>query len=393
MRHYLTEDRSTLPANHAEDATDIAELDAFEPDVVFAEHGIMVGDDQWRLPVDWLDGFMHRGGCLIIEGLNVGVLNNGAIARHADLWSLARAWPQRSSLRDPIHDVPEIIDQRRSLSYERRVLCRPSNMLIESWCRPIYEGVNEVAVDSPVALDCDTPIASAEPTADLVVADRFVDRGWPFPWASAHRIGTGYLSLIAGTVAVDDMIDESPDNLLWLQRLTAFLHDESLAERRVRSTGHPARGDVEYEGATEEDYRVEWKSGLNDPRVQDQVVKALAGFANAEGGELVLGIADDGTVLGLDDPVASTPKGRDGFKRRILDLAEGRVGPYLAGLLRINFVGAPEDRTVCRVRVDPAREPQWLRRDDVLPVRIDGKTQSLTGRAASDHVQRRFPGR
>ena len=46
--------------------------------------------------------------------------------------------------------------------------------------------------------------------------------------------------------------------------------------------------------------RVNLHTGKNDRNIEQAVLKTLAGFLNAKGGTLVVGVADNGTPLGLE---------------------------------------------------------------------------------------------
>ncbi len=45
-----------------------------------------------------------------------------------------------------------------------------------------------------------------------------------------------------------------------------------------------------------ENQKIEFKENW-----RDEYLKIIAGFANAEGGELLLGVSDNGEILGIDD--------------------------------------------------------------------------------------------
>ena len=50
--------------------------------------------------------------------------------------------------------------------------------------------------------------------------------------------------------------------------------------------------------------RTNLHTGEKDPKMEQAVLKTLAGFLNKEGGTLVIGVADDGSPVGV---------GADGF--------------------------------------------------------------------------------
>ncbi len=46
--------------------------------------------------------------------------------------------------------------------------------------------------------------------------------------------------------------------------------------------------------------QLEFKRDLSSPK---PLMKTLVAFANTAGGQLIIGVDDDGTVLGVDDPL------------------------------------------------------------------------------------------
>lgn len=65
--------------------------------------------------------------------------------------------------------------------------------------------------------------------------------------------------------------------------------------------------------------RTNLHTGQVDDKIQVSVLKTIAGFLNAKGGTLLIGVADDGEVLGLD---------ADGFQ------SEDKLGLHLVNLVK-----------------------------------------------------------
>ena len=63
---------------------------------------------------------------------------------------------------------------------------------------------------------------------------------------------------------------------------------------------------------------LELKRDLSSP---DSPLRTLVAFANSAGGRLVIGVADDGTIVGVDDPLAE--------EERIASLINDRISPQL----------------------------------------------------------------
>jgi len=61
-------------------------------------------------------------------------------------------------------------------------------------------------------------------------------------------------------------------------------------------------------------FRWDLREGHINRSLETVVMKTLAGYMNSQGGTLLMGVADDGAILGLDNDYSALKKpGRDGF--------------------------------------------------------------------------------
>jgi hypothetical protein len=102
-------------------------------------------------------------------------------------------------------------------------------------------------------------------------------------------------------------------------------------------------------------------SGETFKPLETASLKTIAAFMNSrEGGTLLIGVADDGTVHGLESDYASRSKTdqdpRDWFLQHLANIISTSMGDAAATLVRpqIHQVNGGE---VCRVQVDPAGFP------------------------------------
>ena len=94
---------------------------------------------------------------------------------------------------------------------------------------------------------------------------------------------------------------------------------------------------------------LEFKRDLSSP---DGPLRTLVAFANSAGGRLVVGVADDGTIVGVDDPLAE--------EERIASLIDDRISPQLVPAIDLVTL---RDKTVLIIDVPlSTRRPHHITR-------------------------------
>ena len=67
-------------------------------------------------------------------------------------------------------------------------------------------------------------------------------------------------------------------------------------------------------------------------------MKSIAGFLNANGGLLIIGVNDDGEILGLHNDYWSLKRrNKEGFQQRLVTLISNRLGRDIASNLHTTF--------------------------------------------------------
>ena len=120
------------------------------------------------------------------------------------------------------------------------------------------------------------------------------------------------------------------------------------------------------------------------------IMRTIAGFMNAEGGDLYIGLNDDGkavndvrneyTYLNAFPPYATNTyhSNEDSYRRFIIDWAGKELGTYAATmLLRIDFIEENGIKIAC-VHISKAFAPVWYKGESLF-VRGDGFTRRLKG--------------
>ena len=123
------------------------------------------------------------------------------------------------------------------------------------------------------------------------------------------------------------------------------------------------------------------------------VLKTLAGYMNGNGGTLLIGVADDGAVVGLADDYKTLKKpDRDGFEQVLMTAIAAKLGGDACRDVQMVF-HALENKDICRVIACPAHRPIYVKDGDnpKLYVRTGVSTRELNVQEAINYTSARWP--
>jgi hypothetical protein len=123
------------------------------------------------------------------------------------------------------------------------------------------------------------------------------------------------------------------------------------------------------------------------------ILKTLAGYMNGTGGTLLIGVSDDGSIVGLDNDYKTLKKqDRDGFEQLLMTTVATKLGADACRFAHIIF-HTLDGKEVCRVIVAPAQRPIYLREGDApkLYVRTGALTRELNVQEAVNYTSERWP--
>lgn len=121
------------------------------------------------------------------------------------------------------------------------------------------------------------------------------------------------------------------------------------------------------------------KQGALNTKLEDIVLKTLAAFANRLGGTLLIGVADDGSVPGIDPDLQTFGGSADKFELHLTNLLANHFGQaFKAAKITVSFPRI-EGVTICRVDIQRSRTPVWIK----LPDRSGSVTERLFVRSGN----------
>ncbi|MDZ4219449.1 MAG: ATP-binding protein [Methylobacter sp.] len=146
---------------------------------------------------------------------------------------------------------------------------------------------------------------------------------------------------------------------------------------------------------------MEFKSSLRWDMVESRinrtlegvVLKTLVGFLNGpKGGTLLIGVADNGEILGLEKDYQTLKKpGQDGFEQAVMTVITTNIGADLCGFVHILF-HVIDNKDVCRLITSPSTRPVFLNQggSPKFFVRTGGATRDLNIQEALDYIRGRW---
>ena len=150
-----------------------------------------------------------------------------------------------------------------------------------------------------------------------------------------------------------------------------------------------------------ESERLEFKSSLRWDRQEDQVnkalegvvVKTLAGFLNAAGGTLLIGVDDDGTPVGMAADYRSLRKqDRDGLELHLQALLVRDLGESASSsFATVNFHEI-DGQDICQVTVEPSDHPIYVEHQNEANfyLRVGNGTRALPVNEVVKYVHTRW---
>lgn len=152
---------------------------------------------------------------------------------------------------------------------------------------------------------------------------------------------------------------------------------------------------------------LEFKSSLRwdlketrvNPALESVILKSIAAFSNGDGGTLIIGVNDEGEIIGLELDYVSLSGNKDKFElhlRNLINKAFGKI--FATGNIIIRF-HACNGNEVCKIDIKRGEEPIFLEVTDKQGlkskkffVRSGNSSQELAIDEASKYISSRFNG-
>jgi len=134
------------------------------------------------------------------------------------------------------------------------------------------------------------------------------------------------------------------------------------------------------------------RTGKKDKAISDSVLKTIAAFHNSEGGRLLIGVADDGAVKGLDPDMSlrsEKKRNDDQFTLMLQALVHDNLAPRRPSRVNIRIEELAGQK-ICIVEVPTLAKVTYL--EDKLYVREGPRSLQLTGEEMERYLTERDSG-
>lgn len=146
-----------------------------------------------------------------------------------------------------------------------------------------------------------------------------------------------------------------------------------------------------------ENDRLEFKSTVRwdirqnkkNPAIEHAALKTVTAFLNSEGGDLLIGVADDGTVLGIENDNFLND---DKFLLHVWMLIKTSLGQDVSQYIRTTLEKF-EGKTVCRIQCKQSPKPVFLRQsgfDEMFYIRIGPSSGNMEISEALKYISEHF---
>ncbi len=206
----------------------------------------------------------------------------------------------------------------------------------------------------------------------------------------------GYIALFFGFLVFLEVVSLRKKKNRMTRNSTPSFSDNELSESdlpvilKKGETEH-----TEFKSSLRWDYRELKVNAV----LETVILKSIAAFANGKGGSLIIGVNDNGEVLGLEPDFNTLKKqDADGFELHLRRLIKNQFGiSFSTAHLEITF---PEvtGKSLCVIRVTPSNQPLYLKmknkngnETEKFYVRMGNASQEISSlREIQQYIKNRF---
>tara|TARA_R110001583_G_scaffold182679_1_gene340764 strand:+ start:2791 stop:3594 length:804 start_codon:yes stop_codon:yes gene_type:complete len=118
------------------------------------------------------------------------------------------------------------------------------------------------------------------------------------------------------------------------------------------------------------------------------IAKTLVGFMNSKGGKLIIGVSDEGNIIGIEnDFITLKQKNSDGFEQKVYEIISKYIGKEYCSLVNLYFYPI-NNKNLCVLDIQKTNEPAYLLkgRETIFYLRTGNATRPLSIKEAVHYM-------
>ena len=137
-----------------------------------------------------------------------------------------------------------------------------------------------------------------------------------------------------------------------------------------------------------ETFSLDVNKGTKEKYIEKSALKTICAFMNSEGGDLLIGIRDDGKIVGIDEEVKKFYKNEDKYLLNFKNHLKSKVGEGFYPLIDYKLIEV-EGKHVLRVNCGMATTPSFIDEKEFY-VRSGPSTDMLEGKKQHEYIKEKF---
>lgn len=134
--------------------------------------------------------------------------------------------------------------------------------------------------------------------------------------------------------------------------------------------------------------RANLHTGEHDKKVENAALKTIVAFLNSEGGILLIGVSNEGNILGIEK---DNFEDNDKFNRHFTNLIKERIGNEFLPYINFEIV-LIENKNILRVECRKSEKPVFLKCDskEEFYIRVGASSLELIGSKILEYIKNKF---
>ena len=167
---------------------------------------------------------------------------------------------------------------------------------------------------------------------------------------------------------LDDFGIRSDDYLVFLEKRANVMFEELKNRIDLKHKEDKKEDEIREMILSGENEKLEIKSTLRfdlreeniNKKLEYVIAKTISAFLNSDGGTLIIGVDDNGNILGLEKDMKTLPKQNiDGFELHLRQVIKKYLGENFEKYLKISF-SKIDDKEVCVIKISKSGNPVFI---------------------------------